>query len=125
MIENKTRSDILLEERIAQIDDINFDKNPDSVKFQIPRLKKDIEYLQLFNETIEDILKAFQNKKMGKQATIKHENGVYNVYSESGKCLGKGYKTKEEAQKRLKQVEYFKHKKSFRDIIISKIAESK
>lgn len=47
-----------------------------------------------------------------KQATIKHENGVYNVYSESGKCLGKGYKTKEEAEKRLKQVEYFKNKNS-------------
>lgn len=57
-----------------------------------------------------------------KQATIKHENGVYNVYSESGKCLGKGYKTKEEAEKRLKQVEYFKHKKSLRDIVISKMA---
>lgn len=51
-------------------------------------------------------------KETNKQATIKHENGVYNVYSESGKCLGKGYKTKEEAEKRLKQVEYFKNKKA-------------
>jgi len=47
-----------------------------------------------------------------KEATIKYEDGVYNVYSESGKCLGKDYKTKEEAEKRLKQVEYFKHKKA-------------
>ena len=51
-----------------------------------------------------------KNEDIEKSATIKHENGVYNVYSESGKCLGKGYKTKEEAEKRLKQVEYFKHK---------------
>lgn len=55
---------------------------------------------------------AKRQNKLSKSATIKHENGVYNVYSESGKCLGKGYKTKEEAQKRLKQVEYFKNKKA-------------
>lgn len=59
-------------------------------------------------------VKGHKNNKLDKQATIKHENGVYNVYSESGKCLGKGYKTKEEAEKRLKQVEYFKHKNASR-----------
>ncbi len=38
----------------------------------------------------------------------------YEVRSESGKSLGK-YKTKEEAEKRLKQIEYWKHvKKSFK-----------
>lgn len=73
-------------------------------------------------QKIEEIKRLFPN--LNKQATIKHENGVYNVYSESGKCLGKGYKTKEEAQKRLKQVEYFKHKKSFRDVVISKMAKN-
>lgn len=60
----------------------------------------------------ENYISAKKHKTLNKQATIKHENGVYNVYSESGKCLGKGYKTKEEAEKRLKQVEYFKNKKS-------------
>jgi len=35
----------------------------------------------------------------------------YLVHSEKGKNLGGAYKTKEEAQKRLRQVEYFKHKK--------------
>lgn len=65
-----------------------------------------------------------EKRKVEKTATIKHENGVYNVYSESGKCLGKGYKTKEEAEKRLKQVEYFKHKDkiSLKQIVISKMA---
>jgi hypothetical protein len=43
---------------------------------------------------------------------IKKVKGGYQVVSESGKKnLGGPYKTKEEAQKRLRQVEYFKHKK--------------
>ena len=33
------------------------------------------------------------------------------VKSEKGKNLGGPYKSKEEAQKRLRQVEYFKHRK--------------
>lgn len=40
----------------------------------------------------------------------KVKNG-YKVLSEKGKRLGAPYKTKEEAEKRLKQVEYFKHRK--------------
>ena len=43
---------------------------------------------------------------------IKKVTGGYKVVSEkSGKNLGGPYKTKEEAQKRLRQVEFFKHKK--------------
>lgn len=34
----------------------------------------------------------------------------YQVLSESGKNLGGPYKTKAAAEKRLRQVEYFKHK---------------
>lgn len=48
MIENKTRSDILLEERIAQIDDINFDKIYDIKDFA----EKQIES---FDETDADV----------------------------------------------------------------------
>jgi hypothetical protein len=33
----------------------------------------------------------------------------YRVISEKGKNLGGPYKTRKEAEKRLKQVEYFKH----------------
>lgn len=36
----------------------------------------------------------------------------YSVKSEKGKNLGGPYKTREEAKKRLRQVEYFKHKKA-------------
>jgi hypothetical protein len=39
---------------------------------------------------------------------VKDKN-MYTVYSESGKKMGT-YKTKKEAKKRLKQIEYFKHK---------------
>lgn len=40
---------------------------------------------------------------------IVREKGGYGVKSESGKNLGGPYKTKAQADKRLKQVEYFKH----------------
>jgi hypothetical protein len=42
---------------------------------------------------------------------IKKAEGGYKVLSEKGKSLGGPYKTKKEAEKRLRQVEYFKHKK--------------
>lgn len=40
---------------------------------------------------------------------IKRKDG-YHVLSEKGKNLGGPYKTRDEAVKRLQQVEYFKHK---------------
>lgn len=42
---------------------------------------------------------------------IKKTKGGYKVVSHSGKALSKPNLTKTQAQKRLKQVEYFKHKK--------------
>ena len=41
---------------------------------------------------------------------IVREKGGYSVKSEEGHHLGGPYKTKAEAEKRLKQVEYFKYK---------------
>lgn len=41
---------------------------------------------------------------------IKKVGNKYEVVSEKGKNLGGPYKTKAQAEKRLKQVEYFKHK---------------
>ena len=43
---------------------------------------------------------------------IKKTEGGYKVVSEKGKNLGGPYKSKKEAEKRLKQVEYFKHNKA-------------
>ena len=37
--------------------------------------------------------------------------GGYQVISTKGKNLGRPYKTLEEAKKRLRAVEYFKHRK--------------
>jgi Arc/MetJ-type ribon-helix-helix transcriptional regulator len=45
-----------------------------------------------------------------KLGRIVKEKGGYYVKSEKGKNLGGPYKTKERAKKRLRQVEYFKHK---------------
>lgn len=42
---------------------------------------------------------------------IKKKPEGYIIYSEKGKRLSKAYKTKEEAEKRLKQIEMFKHMK--------------
>jgi hypothetical protein len=41
---------------------------------------------------------------------IAKKNGKYWVKSEKGRNLGGPYDTREEAKKRLKQIEYFKHK---------------
>jgi hypothetical protein len=41
---------------------------------------------------------------------VKRKDG-YHVLSEKGKNMGGPYKTREEAEKRLRQVEYFKHVK--------------
>ena len=42
---------------------------------------------------------------------VKVEGG-YKVVSTKGKNLGGPYKTMEEAKKRLRQVEFFKHRKA-------------
>jgi hypothetical protein len=42
---------------------------------------------------------------------IKKDKSGYKVVSENGKNLGSGYKTLAAAKKRLRQVEFFKHKK--------------
>lgn len=42
---------------------------------------------------------------------IKKSGGGYSLYSHKGKRLGGPYKSKGEAMRREKQVNYFKHKK--------------
>ena len=49
--------------------------------------------------------------QMGRAPMIKKVAGGYKVLSEKGKNLGGPYKTKKEAEKRLRQVEFFKHQK--------------
>jgi len=42
---------------------------------------------------------------------IRKTSGGYKVLSEKGKNLGGPYNSKAKAQKRLRQVEFFKHRK--------------
>ena len=42
---------------------------------------------------------------------IRKVNNGYKVYSEKGKPISRVYKTKQEAQQRLNQIDYFKSKK--------------
>lgn len=43
---------------------------------------------------------------------IKKTSSGYKVLSEKGKNLGGPYKTRAQAERRLRQVEFFKHRKS-------------
>ena len=57
---------------------------------------------------------------------ITQDKSGFHVLSEKGKNLGGPYKTREEAAKRLRQVEYFKHHKtaSLKELGFSKTALS-
>jgi hypothetical protein len=57
-------------------------------------------------------LKGLYKDTYGKGKMVVKQGSTFGVKSEKGKNLGSGYKTKEEANKRLGQVEYFKHLKS-------------
>jgi len=54
---------------------------------------------------------AIATKCKWEDLMIKKTKEGYKVTSEKGKNLGGPYKSKEQAQKRLRQVEFFKHKK--------------
>ena len=42
---------------------------------------------------------------------VKKKDGYFVISEKSGRNLGGPYKTKEEAKKRLRQIEYYKHLK--------------
>ena len=42
---------------------------------------------------------------------VRKVSGGWKVYSEKGKPLSRTYKTKGEAQSRLREIDYFKNKK--------------
>jgi len=81
-----------------------------------------INFVNIFEElaskklSIPEVAEILFNKKFIKESSwikllskIVKKDNKYQVQSEKGKNLGT-YDTKEEAEKRLKQVEYFKHK---------------
>jgi ADP-ribose pyrophosphatase YjhB (NUDIX family) len=73
----------------------------------------DLKAAQYVNEskTIEDEeLIEYTAEDTERKNYISHEGGKWTVHAESGKEMGT-YKTKEEALKRLREIEYFKHHK--------------
>jgi hypothetical protein len=56
------------------------------------------------------VAREFLSAEGGRDMIIKVKGG-YQVISTKGKNLGGPYKTREEAEKRLREVEYFKHQK--------------
>ena len=63
------------------------------------------EVIELAPEDVEVV-----EASLGKISYIRHEDGKWNVYSKKGKRLG-SYPSKAKAQKRLRQIEFFKHNK--------------
>jgi len=65
----------------------------------------------LLNELLpEVIVRTRQELQESINEVVKQEGSQWFVYSHKGKKLSKGYGTKEEATKRLRQIEFFKHK---------------
>jgi hypothetical protein len=66
----------------------------------------------LFEPTVCDTHRTEWNEDGAEdEVMIKKDKSGYKVVSKKGKNLGSGYKTRAAAEKRLRQVEYFKHKK--------------
>jgi len=64
-----------------------------------------------FRKLYDQMKAADKDKSNNIQANVvRKEGGKWFVYSEEGKRISKGYSSKEEADKRLQQIEYFKMK---------------
>lgn len=61
---------------------------------------------------------GMNGKKIILNEVVRKESDGYHVRSEKGKNLGGPYKSKGQAEKRLKQVEYFKHMKEDPDLLL-------
>jgi len=77
----------------------------------ISEMKKEILKEEKQNTKKNKVLTNSVNKGFLKEF-VKKENGKYYVKSHSGKNLGGPYDNEDEANKRLKQVEYFRNKKN-------------
>ena len=67
-----------------------------------------VERWQVYDTDVAASVGKLRNRK-GMPAMIVEVDGAYQVLSKSGKNLGGPDKTLEEAKRRLRQVEYFKH----------------
>lgn len=70
---------------------------------------------------IKELANIFYKSAMIKLGFIKKlPNGKYCVFSETGKNMGT-YSSKDQAKKRLRQIEFFKHKKASKSIDLSDV----
>ena len=88
-------------QKTYKMDITTFSEKPERLKNAIKR-----EYLEYLEPTEGE---KISDSKI--QDIIKKESEGYIIYSHKGKRLSKAFKTKEEAEKRLKQIEMFKHMK--------------
>jgi hypothetical protein len=84
----------------------NDKKGPEAKNF---RGNEEIE--ELSNEEIEFFKKLeISDEELELSIIVKKKDGYHVISEKTGKNLGGPYKTKKEAEKRLRQVEFFKHK---------------
>lgn len=117
-IEDSVQPDYL---KNAGIENKIFDK-PKWIKVEYwleGRMEYDRHYASSYEQAVDEVFGAYKpgtNLRLVSvhdssiNDIIKKEADGYVIYSEKGKKLSKAYKTKEEAEKRLRQIEYFKHK---------------
>ena len=75
---------------------------------------------------LEQLTEIFtKTKKIKLNEVVRKEDDGYHVRSKKGKNLGGPYSSKEQAEKRLKQVEYFKHMKEDQDLLLREKLKNK
>ena len=104
MIENKTRSDILLEERIAQIDDINFDKIYDINDFAT----KQIESFDEADADVQDLSLDLNNEiAFGSNFSEPEQESVFEMELQPNEFLDNYVWSKQEEEVEVVKKEKF------------------
>lgn len=76
-----------------------------------------IDLIDKSSSDLDSIANKIINASLQKEAHVVEENGKWYVYNkDKTKKLSKGYSSKEQAIKRLRQIEFFKHQSSFNRI---------
>lgn len=102
----------------SKIENLTKDSDPDA-KLDLFQAIKSLPESEQKNKLLNLLKTKAVNNRMTKIARIiKREDG-YHVLSEKGKNLGGPYTSREKAEERLRQVEYFKHNAEFEAKILA------
>lgn len=108
--------DLLDDPKFRDLKDVREFKNDEDFDTQIYRSlqkKKEREEQERRRKEQSKVpTEKFEKKAFIATAYIRQEDSQWFVYSEKGKKLSKGYSSKKQAEERLREIEYFKHKKS-------------